>query len=516
MTETGKIIGLKCPNCGGPLPESDKDLQKCSYCNMTIHIEDANKYLNHLKGLILEWMRTALPLGVGTEYSSSVDPLARHNIFVYNILPRLNSEFGVMQINAYEAFSRPLLSPPYVKYPYSAKQMGDSKSLFSYGAKIVAVQPFAISDEDKTSIQKMGGISSALAHILIGLELLSQNQVNNYKIVAENFSVAAKALEAQYKTLSERLRALSEICIAIDEIFSKKTLNAKLRITKAKTILEGSKEKSTFDLNLSLCTNAIEEEIQIANSVDRIADIIEYTYNKDLEVLNKIRLFFETASNVSNNVPLNWKSKFEDMSRYAELLKWVSLILEAKMGRSSIKVASGPGNVLFPFWIAEIKYTFGTGALWMKKGVCVSENALIAATFPLNYNFSSSPADVLTDIFSERPYGTFGSSILGSEASISVGQNINWIVNSARLSSVSGYKVIPPLSTIHEAKQLIDEYIRTVSIRSNGKMHVASCGLSDLLFIPADSRGNILNFITLGNLQPKNVGNLSVLNSLCL
>ena len=99
MAEIGKVLGLKCPNCGASLQEGS-ELQSCKYCGMTVRIDDANKYLEYLKGFIIDWMRTALPIGVGGVTSSSVDTLARHNIFVDNILPRRSAEFGSSQTNA--------------------------------------------------------------------------------------------------------------------------------------------------------------------------------------------------------------------------------------------------------------------------------------------------------------------------------------------------------------------------------------------------------------------------------
>lgn len=351
MTEIGKIVGLKCPNCGAALPETDKDLQKCKYCGMTVHIEDANKYLEHLKGFIIEWMRTALPLGIGTVYSSSVDPLARHNIFVQSILPRLNSEFGMVQIDAFEAFSTPLIAPPFIRRPKSAKCQRDTKSLFSYDAKIASIQPFAISPEDQTAVQKMGGISRALAHVLIGLDVLNQNHAGSYKVVAENFAVASKSLEPQYEVLSQRLNALSEIYLSIDELLSRNVAKTRLRVNQAIAVLEDAKSKSACDINLSICTNAIEEEIEVGNTVLRIADLMESMGgSNELDVVSKIERFFQAASSFNATLPINWRNRFENVSRYSELTKWLSLILNAKRGSPTLKTTYGPGNTLFPFW----------------------------------------------------------------------------------------------------------------------------------------------------------------------
>lgn len=516
--EIGNVIGLKCPNCGASLAENQASLQKCMYCGTTVRIEDANKYLEYLKGFIVEWMRTALPLGVSANASSSVDMLARHNIFIYNILPRLNAEFGLIQANSYDVFSKPLISPLFVSYPYAAKGFGDTKTFFSYDAKIAAVQPFAVSVEDQTSVKKMGGTALALAHILIGLDTLKQNQIS-YKLAAENFGVASTAIASDNQTLSKRLQALKEIYLAMDDICSKNLFNARTRLDQAKAMLEDAKVQSAFDINLSLYTEAIEQEIETANAINRIADIMENSYDGDqLSILTKIGKFLQTCSTLNINVSPNWRSRFENLSRYNEIANLLTFVFAAKKGEPSIKMVAGQGSVLFPFWVSDVRYTFGTGALWMKKGICVTENALVAATFPLVPQFCFSPSELITDIFSSRPIGSsITSSIVGSETSISIGAQVAGIVQNARVSSATGYKIIPSLTTASEAKQLMDEYIQQVSRALQGKMQIASCNVTELIFVPADLSLGYINFNgSLGYLQPRKVGDITSINGLLL
>ncbi len=515
MAELGKVIALKCPNCGATLDE-DSQLSKCKYCGMTVRIEDAYKYLEYLKGFIVEWMRTALPLGVGVTAVSSVDALARHNIFVYNILPRLKAEFGLLETNSYEVFSKPLIVPPFVKYPLLAKQFGDPKTFFTYDAKIAAIQPFAITKDDQTDTAKMGGMALALAHVLIGLENLSQNEISKFKLTAENFGMASKALGSQNEVLSMRLQALNKIYLSMDDLYSNNLINARSKIEEAKTILQQVKEKSAFDINLSLCTAAIEQEIETANAVLQISDTMETIgYGDSLKTLNQMGKLFQAASSLPNSVPSVWRNRFENVSRYFDIAKLFSRVLEAKNGRPSIKTTGGEGTILFPFWVAEVRYNFGTGALWMKKGVSVAENALVAATFPLVENFAASPSDVVTDIFSSRPSGSITSSIVGSETSISHGAQVAGLVRSTRAASGSGYMIVPPLSTSSEAKQLFGEYLQRVSGQLQGKLQVASCEITDLVFVPADLGAGFISFSrSLGYLQPRRVGDVTQMRNL--
>jgi hypothetical protein len=517
MAEIGKILGLRCPYCGAALPETEKELVKCRYCGTTVRLEDANKYLEHLKGFVIDWIRTALPLGIGT-VSSSIDPLARHNIFIQNILPGLNSEFSRVQLNAFEAFATPLISPPFVKYSFGTGIQKDTKSLFSYDAKISSVEPLAVSSDDQVAVQKMGGLSRALAHVLIGLDLMEKTQQVSYKTVSENFAVAAKSLGVQYEILCDRLNALSEIYLSIDELFSKRTMDARNRANKAKVVLEEVLSKSSFDINLSICTSAIEQEIEVAKTVLLIVDLMESSIGADqLEIVGKIGNLFEKMSTFRQVSSASWSHRFENLGRYNELARWFCLIMDAKRGKTSLKIVSGVGNVLFPFWAAEINYTFGTGALWMKKGKWVKEMALVSATFPSHQNFVLAPSEVVTDIFSRRPDGTIVSSITGAESSISVGEDISRLVQRATLRSASGYAVVPPLSTVSEAKQLMNEYLQQVSRRLEGKLQIASCDVSDIIFVPADLATGFINFYgALGWVQPRKIGDLQLINSVAV
>jgi len=518
MAEIGKVIGLRCPHCGAALPETTKELVKCNYCGTTARIEDADKYLQHLQGFIIDWVRTALPMGMGGVSSSSIDPLARHSIFTQNVFPSLNSEFSKIQLEAFEAFSFPLVAPPFISHTFGYDQQKDPKSLFSYDAKVSSVQPLAVTQDDQAVVQKFGGLSRAFAHVLIGLDLAQKSQVRPYKVIAENFAVAAKSLEGQSEILSKRMLALSEIYLSIDEALSKQTAKSRAKVNSAKSVLEEVLSKSALDINLSICSSAIEQEIEVANTVLLINDLIEYNETGDqMENVDRLeKLFSATSSTCRASVP-SWRHRFENFGRFSELSKWLYVVLGAKRGLNSIRIASGSGNTLFPFWIAEVDYTFSTGALWMRKGKYVKEAALVAATFPLYQNFATSPFDVVTDIFSRKPEGAFIGSIMGSEKAISTGESIKILVQRASSKSASGYKIVPPLSTVSEANQLMNDYLQQVSRGSGGKLHIASCDMTGMLFVPVDLSTGFINFQgSLGYIQPRKVGDVNIINSIAV
>jgi hypothetical protein len=411
-----------------------------------------------------------------------------------------------------------LIAPPFVKYSLAHGRQKDAKTLFSYDAKVSSIQPLAVDPNDQAVVQRMDGLSRAYAHVLIALDLMDRAQAGSYKIIAENFAVAAKALETSNQTLSNRLMALSEVYLSIDGLLSKRFAESRKRIDKAKTGLEEAMAKSTLDINLSICVSAIEQELEVAKTVSLILDLMESNTGADpLETVRRVENLFEKIYACSRVDAPNWKHRFENMGRYSEITKWLCLVIEAKRGKTPIKIASGSGNVLFPFWVVEINYTFGTGALWMRKGKYVKETALVAATFPLYNNFVYSPWEVVTDIFSRKPDGTIVGSITGSETSISTGENIGGVVQMATLRTASGYMIVPTLSTVSEAKQLMSEYLQHVSRGLGGKLQVASCEVSDIIFVPVDLSTGFINYHgTLGLIPPKQVGDLQLINSVTI
>jgi len=518
MTEIDKLIGLRCPQCGAALPETGRELVKCTYCGTSVRIEDANKYVEHLKGFVIEWIRSALPLGLSAVYSASVDPLARHNIFLQNVLPSLNAEFSRVQSDAFECFGTPLIMPPFVKHSFAHGPQKDPRTLFSYSAKLSSVQPLAVDPNDQTTVQRMDQLSRAYAHVLIALDLMDKAASSSYKIIAENFAIAGKTLERSNITLSTRLMALSEVYLSLDDLLSEKLVESRKRINKAKTSLEEAIAKSTLDINLSICTSALEQELEVAKTVLMIIDLVESGMRAEsLEIVRRVENLFETICTCSQVNSPSWKHRFENLGRYSEITSWLCMSLDAKNGKTPIKIAPGIGSVLFPFWVADINYTFGTGALWMRKGKCVKETALAVASFPLYHSFVQSPSEVVTDIFSRRPDASLAGSIIGSEISISTGETISRLIQIAMLKTASGFAIVPPLSTVSEAKQLMNDYLQQVSRRLGGKLQVASCEVSDIVFVPVDLNTGFVNYHgILGSIPPKQVGDLQLINSIAV
>ena len=63
----------------------------------------------------------------------------------------------------------------------------------------------------------------------------------------------------------------------------------------------------------------------------------------------------------------------------------------------------------------------------------------------------------------------------------------------------------------------MNEYLKQVSRGLEGKLQVASCDVSDILFVPVDLATGFINFQgTLGYVQPRKVGDVQIINSIAV
>ena len=84
----------RCKSCGGALDVSDESAQYivCKSCGNVNMRSDAMKALEQAKTEIMSWLRKAIPSGVSITQSENIDPVARHNIFITNVRPNIESE----------------------------------------------------------------------------------------------------------------------------------------------------------------------------------------------------------------------------------------------------------------------------------------------------------------------------------------------------------------------------------------------------------------------------------------
>lgn len=212
-----EVISLRCNYCGAPLDGSNegKDIIKCKSCGTSQKMIDAKNFLDQILGNVYSWISNAIPTGFDFTHAENVDPIARHNIFVNNVKPILETEYGEYKFNSINLFSNVLVVPPF-RTDNCIESLNTAKDVFEFNAKIKSIRDLAIDDESKNLINEVDCISTAYAYILNNLELLAEEKPERFEFMSRNFSEAEKTLEGNEKflPLKERISGLYNLSMA--------------------------------------------------------------------------------------------------------------------------------------------------------------------------------------------------------------------------------------------------------------------------------------------------------------
>jgi hypothetical protein len=251
--------------------------------------------------------------------------------------------------------------------------------------------------------------------------------------------------------------------------------------------------------------SAIDQERNIAKMALGLIDSSLSTSDDPAMMMDIIRKVLEAppSSNMKRNYLLNGSSRYDEV--FANIGRAVSSKTDG-----TIPIASGPGDVLVPFWEVDLRYTFTTGKLWKKRSVEVKEDLLVCADFVIDPGCLDDPSSAITDIFSDRPEVGFGDSFFGKETSISGGQGIGRIQDSVSEGTANGRRVMMPLSTRLEAEKLITEYLKQRS-GSIQQLKLGDPDVRGLIYVPCRIVGDRLELPEdFGALVPTHVGRSNV------
>ncbi len=520
----GDIIPLRCKHCAAALEVSDegKEYVTCNSCGTTQKMLDARAFLDQIMGQVHSWVSSAIPQGFDLSNAENVDPIARHNIFVNNIRPKLETEYGEYKFNGLNLFTNMLFVPPFM-IDTTILPLNNVKDVFEFNAKIKSVNNFAIDEESKNLVNEADGLSTAYAYVLNNIELIRENKPERFDLMSRNFDEAAKVLDGNEKLspLHDRIKGLYNVSMCCKNLMQGNLYNAKYHILQAQELFKLSKNKVISNFEFGIMSQAIENEIIIGKAISYIVETAEREPSGNpLDTMSLIENLMNVMSLQETYEQGNWNNYLRDKCRCEEILKWVMEIRNAQLGDQSIKILNGGSSILFPFWVVNLPYSFKTGALWMKKGIEVIETILISAGFTTNEAILGQPSLGVTDVFAARDGGGFFSSITGGETSISKGGPIKKVVDSAIPSSAGGRKIVPPLSTKKEASYLIENYIdqatKTDRVIAN-KLRLSAPRVEDLIFISGNISGSSFNLdIDIGNLCPQCVGDLSLLSDVMM
>jgi hypothetical protein len=498
-----QLVALRCKYCGAPFDEeqvkSDSPYIKCNSCGTTQQRMDAKAYLDQLTAEVKSWLSTAMPLGLPTGGMETVDPVARHSIFVKDVQPKIQ-----MELTEYKFSNMSLLGNCLLVMPFTTTSVfhpvHTSNKAFEFNAKVKSVAPLAVDDASQAVITEAASLSQSYAMMINNISLLAEDKDGRYILMANNFTASADAIrkDKEKELLVTRFDALSGICNGIDRLLAGDLATAEPMIRKGRDSLVSIKDKVFTNPQMGIMSQGINQEIAICDVVLNIMDIVKTSGNSDpLAMLNIIRQV------MNQSLPSNqaWGYLLGRKERYNEVFTGLIPAIAAKTS-GTVPIAAGDGDILIPFWEVDLRYSFETGALWKKKSVEVKEDLLICADFVTDADCLNDPSVAITDIFSVRPPKSILAGISGSETSISGGAGIGKIQDSVADGSANGRSIVAPLSTKREAEKLCSEYLAR-KVAADSKLKLSKPDVKRIIYVPCKREGNTVTApADFGNLVP--------------
>jgi len=478
---------------------------------------DAKAFLDQIMGQVNAWFRQAVPSGYDMSNAQNADPIARHNIFISNVRPKLSTELREYKFNLFNLLSNPLMPMPF-KSSNACGAKNSSKQLFEFNAKNKSILPLAVDDESKALVADADRYSTTYAYLINNTILMKENKPERYALMSANLnqSYALLKADAKIKPLADRILGLSQMATGIDHMLNGRISDAKESFQASRGSLEAAKKGVIGNIDLGIMYQAIDKELLLQGSLDNMLRTVEMGSAGDpLATIASFEKIVSVSSELEST-RTKWASTFKDESRIGEILDWVQMIKQAQKGMATINVLSGGGNVLYPFWLLDFPYTFKTGSLWMKKGVPVTEVMLVSAGFTTDDAILQSPAQALTDIFGNFEGSGVMDSITGKETTISNGESLKSLPRMISMQSAAGRRVIAPLSTKKEVTIFMEDYVASITRADSNvakKLKLNAPQIKGLIFIPGElsQSGYTLN-CDFGGVKPRNIGNMTRLS----
>ncbi|NLL94326.1 MAG: hypothetical protein GX224_00960 [Thermoplasmatales archaeon] len=495
---------LRCKYCGAPLDrgdvEADTPYVTCRSCGTTQQRIDAKAYLDQVMAQVRSWVSSAMPGGFSMTQVENVDSIARHNIFVTNVKPRVTAEMAEYRFAANALMSNPLFVLPF-SVDGTAKPAHTPAAAFELDAKIKSLSPLAVDTTDRAEMAAAGNLARAYALIINNVNLMREDKPGRYVMMGNNFSQASEALAkaSGYEQVSKRLGALADACKGCEKVLNGDPAGSVSHFDRGVAALRDVKSGIFSTPAVAVMLQGVEKELSqvgIAAEVARSAQATGMDALKAFSALSGITKI--EYPNVSG-----WNI-LRSKGRNAEIFDLAIEAIKARSGEGTIPVAPGDGDVLYPFWDIDLRYSFTTGALWSKKSVEVREDILVPADFTVDRICLADPSSGLTDIFSPKVKKDLLGSLKGTEKSISAGEGIGLLSESARPNSPGGRRIIIPLSTKKEAEQLTENYL-TQRESTHSKLKLTKPFVKQLIYVPCRVSGTSLVVGGFGSLLPQRV-----------
>lgn len=498
------MIMLRCKYCGAPFEAKDVEANTpyitCRSCGTTQQRIDAKAYLDQVMDQVRSWVSSAMPGGFSMSQAENVDSIARHNIYVTNVRPRISAEITEYRFAANTLMTNPLFVMPFTT-DKTAKPVHTSASAFEFDAKIKGLSPLAVDSNDRKELTTAENIVKSYALIINNVKLLQENKPGRYLLMSNNFSQASEMLSksSEYAPASKRFSALAEACTGCEKLLNGDSLGSIGHLEKSVNGLREVKDNLFSVPSMAMMYQGVEREL---SQVSAVADLVKSSSSTGGDAVKTLAALAKISEIQYPNVS-NW-TILRTKDRNSELFQHLSQALSARSGSGTMMITSGDGDYLFPFWDVDLRYSFVTGALWSKKSVEVAEDILIPGDFTIDSGCLTNPASGVTDIFALCPEKSILAGLRGSEVSISGGEGIGSLSDTARPGSPGARKIIVPLSTKKEAEHLTENYL-VQRMQSNSKLRLSKPYVKNLIYVPCKVSGTTVVVNGFGKLLPERI-----------
>jgi hypothetical protein len=487
-----EVIGLRCGRCGAPLPKPEKGSEyvKCEYCGYLQKMVDVSSYTEKLRSEIYNWIKQFLPISAIT--AQTTDPLARHHIFVAYIRPKIMPEYASVKAGVMRLLSTPLIGVNNIKI--NAK--GDEpKEAFERLAKIESLVPMATIPEDQEFYNEVYSIYILNAYLS---NYIMRSLEGDIDVAVKNLEKLTEALFGIEGKLSEyhRVKGLTDTLKAWSSMEKGDYASALTLLESALRDIEVSRNLSSKNPQLAIMLPALETEQKFIQSILNFSECGKNLFesgHQPQEIMVFLHKYFIVVESLRSLIG-------RDLSIYLELSEKIKSIFKSRLGKETVEILPGQGDIAVPFYVVTISYTFTTGSLIWKKGKEYKDYLMVLATSPYY-------SEVVTDTFRVR--SGFLDRLKGREEKLTVDTVAKALTLIRR--DYLNIPTLPPLIGMSTAERIVDDYLKVIDSRLHGKIKFGASQAEKLIYAVAKIHKDEIYIDGLGETQVSLGGGLGKL-----
>lgn len=489
MSGVQTFQSLRCPHCGAPLPgDVDSEVITCEYCGVAQRRLDVEKYIEQLKADVFGWVRSIVP--AATVNIATVDSVARAQIFEQSIRDQVGSRLGSINAQLTKMAAGPLFVPPFTK-PFVSFDIGGagySKDMLTQAARFQGLSPFAQSDDQNAYLGEAISATECLGYLANIMGVYSAPSERSYRTISKNFENAAKGLQNDKSKIgaANRMAGLALLSEGTALLFEGDLMKAKDKMVEADKAFTTALGEVMRQPTTASWYPGIKAEKGLAGSMVSLVEGFQWvkSFSSSSEMLGKFESYARGFADAKAGIgKMLYSGDRVDAETFGNLATAFHDVCSARAGNSSV-YALGTGGTRVACWLADLSYSFETGALFMKKGQSVQERFLVSGVFGFFPQYiTTQPQALVTDIFSVKSESSFTDRFMGREKTLTTGIGFSALGGLTKGKLPASSSVVPPYCTRIEAEKMANIYVEKVRQRMQGKLRVGMPSISRVAYI---------------------------------